>query len=268
MVFTFLQTFFHKLPVLDMTCPYCDSRLGEFSQTGFKQFSISKNTTLQASRQPVQPEPTFQILNRYADDMLSMYSKKSSAVYDFMDKNLIGHSSYGAFMDAAGRNKGVMAHRLFGHHVVYDFPYSQPQNIGPFLEHLGSDFFTKQGLPILPGEIIKDKGLLNYCKGITRNWNFVNGFDVLSATVSIFDGMKDFKKYCIGGVTINSFREFIGVIGKGAFEVLVATSTCNPFLLIGGILTITSGVRGMIRPGTRAYVTNAGNHVTVTIPYL
>jgi len=38
------------------------------------------------------------------------------------DKYKIGQNDYGALMDAAAKGKQVMAHRLYGHHLIYDFP--------------------------------------------------------------------------------------------------------------------------------------------------
>ena len=56
-------------------------------------------------------------------DCLRDYAyKHGNAIYDFMDANTIGKSTVGALMDAAGRGRGVMAHRLYGHHLIYDFP--------------------------------------------------------------------------------------------------------------------------------------------------
>ena len=53
--------------------------------------------------------------------------------------------------------------------------------------------------------------------------------------------------------------------GIGAFELLIAATTYNPFLLIGAILTVTSSAVGVIRQGTRAKVNLSGNRLLVSI---
>ena len=50
---------------------------------------------------------------------------------------------------------------------VLRFPL-KPDNILPFLEHELSVIFTKQGLPILPGEMLEDLNLIKYCDKLTK----------------------------------------------------------------------------------------------------
>lgn len=193
-------------------------------------------------------------LMQFAMDYLRDYAyKNGKSVYDFMDANKIGKSAYGAFMDAAGRDKGVIAHRLFGHHLIYDFPIDDLNNVAPFLEHLFSDLFTKQGLPIIPGEVLRDAGLLKCCDSLTRSWNFVNGFDILSGTVAIYSGVLDFKSTFIDELSIDSFEDFAKTAGVGALEMAIAFTTANPFLLVGGILSLTAGLKGLMNSSARVY---------------
>ena len=94
-------------------------------------------------------------------------------IYDFMNKYDIGKSAYGSLMDKAAEGQQVIAHRLFGHHLIYDFPINDKKEIAAFLEHEFSDLFTKQGLPIIPGEVLHDAGMIKYCNSLTNNWNFI-----------------------------------------------------------------------------------------------
>lgn len=189
--------------------------------------------------------------------------KNGNEIYTFMNKNKIGYSSYGRLMDSAAKGKGVIAHRLYGHHLVYDFPINNLNEVAPFLEHLLSDLFTKQGLPIIPGEILENLGLLKCCDSIKRSWNFVNGFDILAGTIAIFQGIDDFKRMFKEGHSIDSIEGVAKTIGIGAVELAIAMSTANPFLFIGGLLSLTSGLKGMMNDGSVVYFTNINKCLSI-----
>ncbi len=196
-------------------------------------------------------------IEQLASDFLRNYAYSHGGnIYSFMKANKIGESVYGQFMDAAAQGRGVIAHRLYGHHFLYDFPVNNIKDIAPFLEHLFSDLFTKQGLPILPSELLKNAGVLKCCDSIKHSWNFVNGFDILSGTIAIFSGFIDFKKSFIEDLSIDSFGDFIKTSGFGAIEMAIAFSTANPFLLIGGILSLTSGLKGLLNSKAKIYFKN------------
>lgn len=255
-------------PVTDKVCPYCGSLLGSLSEEkNQSQRSRAGQSASYESRIAsfATYDPVLKGINRCADDILSAYSKHSNAVYEFMDRNKIGHSEYGRIMDAAVKGKPTAAHRLYGHHIIYDFPIHDPKNIAPFLEHLASDYFTKMGLPIIPGDILEDVGMLRWCNDLTHNWNFVNGFDVLSGTVAMIQGIQGFQKCFSPEGDERSAVSLAAQAGIGAFELLIAATTYNPFLLIGAILTVTSSAVGLIRQGTRAKVNLSGNRLLVSI---
>jgi len=175
--------------------------------------------------------------------------ERGREVYDFMKHYGIGESQYGAIMDAAAKGKHVVAHRLYGHHLMYDFPIGEPGQIPSFLEHELSDLFTRQGLPLLPGELLEDTGLLKYCDRLSHNWNFLNGFDLLAGTVAIYRGASSLLDAHNGKVSIDTFGELARSLGLGAFELAVAVSTANPLLLIGATLQLTATVRGLMNDG-------------------
>lgn len=179
-------------------------------------------------------------LSRLANGYLATEAKKSDAIYQFMDHYKIGKNEYGALMDAAAKGKHVMTHRLYGHHIVYDFPKNLKDQIH-FLEHEFSDLFTKQGLPILPGDILEKAGHLKLFDKLSRNWNFVNGFDILSGTLSIYSGSVSLKDAINGNLVGEDFATLAKTLGIGVLEAAIACSTCNPFLLIGAIIQISSG---------------------------
>ncbi len=202
-----------------------------------------------------------QLASMYIREVGYKYGNK---IYEFMDKFDIGKNYYGKIMDAAAHGKGVIAHRLYGHHFIYDIPIENPQYILQFYEHLFSDLFTRQGLPILPGEILEDVGLLKVCDKLTKNWNFINGFDILTATVSIYSSLPKFKKAIKGSYTINSIDELAKQLGVGAIELAIAISSANPFLLIAAILEITSDVLGIFNKGDRIFFDATNQKLTLT----
>lgn len=187
------------------------------------------------------------------------------AIYDFMDTYDIGKSAYGQLMDQAGKGKHIMAHRLYGHNLVYDFPIDELHNANDFFEHLLSDLFTKQGIPILPGEILNDLGLIKACDKLKGSWNLVNGFDILSATIAIYKGFDKFKKAYDGVESVDDFKDLANTFGVGALEMAIALSTANPFLMIGSVLHLTAGLQGLFNDGTVIYFTKLHNKLTVSI---
>lgn len=189
--------------------------------------------------------------------------KHGKDIYDFMKKYNIGESAYGRLMDQAGKGKHVMAHRLYGHHLVYDFPIDNLNNTNEFFEHILSDLFTKQGIPILPGEILNDLGLLKACDRLKGSWNFVNGFDILSATIAIYKGLDKFKKAYDGIKSVDDFKDLANTLGIGSLELAIALSTANPFLLVGAVLHLTSGLQGLLNDGTVIYFTKLHNVLSV-----
>lgn len=180
-------------------------------------------------------------------------------IYRFMDKYDIGKSTFGKIMDAAGRREAV--HRLYGHHPVYNFPINESKYIWDFIEHEFSDLFTKQGLPILPGELLENSNLIKYCKSLTHNWNFVNGFDLLSGTVAIYSGTMEMKRMFNQIDSIETFSEFAKYMGIGVLELAISISTANPFLLIGALLQLTAGFKGIINDGSIVYFRKIHNGI-------
>jgi len=179
-------------------------------------------------------------------------------IFKFMDKYNIGKSEYGKLMDLAGREKGVFLHRLYGHHLVYDFPFSQPEHIIDFLEHEFSDLFTKNGLPIIPGELLENAPgwlkKLSITNEPCKSWNFINGFDLLAGTIAIFTASRDLRSAILNKMSVESLGDFAKTIGVGIFELAVAMSTANPLLLIGSIIELTAGIKGIFNDGDIIYM--------------
>lgn len=186
-------------------------------------------------------------------------------IYQWMKDYGVGESTYGALMDAIGRKGGVFDHRHFGHHIVYNFPLGSIENAPDFMEHLISDFFTKQGLPIIPGEILENSGIRELCSVQTLRWNFVNAFDLLAGTLAIYGGSRNIKAYWNGDNSIESFTTLAKLLGIGATELAIAVSTQNPFLLIGAIMHIAGTTKGLLTSPSKAYFRRILGQYTLVI---
>ena len=158
--------------------------------------------------------PAMNNSNAFEDDLRSKLLEAASAMaresgqtysssIDALFKSLgIGKSEVGWLMDEVGRRvvagRHVMAHRMYGHHFLFDLPWSDPDKIGDFVAHLLSDGFTKQGLPILPGEIVdrlpptlvRSLGL----EKLRDNWGFLNGFDLASGLIAGYFSAQRLRK--------------------------------------------------------------------------
>ncbi|MEQ9279399.1 MAG: hypothetical protein RLN83_07855 [Balneola sp.] len=175
-------------------------------------------------------------------------------IYDWMKKNGIGESEYGKYLDSLGRDKGFFNHRLYGHQPLYDFPFEAPENIPDFLEHiLISDLFTKQGLPIIPGEIIKDQNLKPYFNSIGYEWNFMNGFDLLASSLAVYNNYKLSLKYFKGEVAISTIDELAKHIGVSGIHIALALHTCNPLLVISSLISMGGAIAGTTNSNYRIY---------------
>ena len=189
----------------------------------------------------------------------------NDAMYRFVDAHGFGDSEFGRLMDAAGRSKGVMAHRLFGHHAIYNFPLSDLSQAPEFTQHLLSDVFTKQGLPIIPGEVVRSPALLKACDGLTNNWNFVNGFDLLTATVSIYTGVRRLQDALSGKICIETIEEAAKEFGVTALNFAIAISTCNPFALIGAAIHLAATVKGALNDGCVLFFQEMHGGITLSV---
>ena len=181
----------------------------------------------------------------------------NNLIYKWMKDYGIGESEYGKLLDAMAKGKGVFYHRLYGHHPIYDFPWDQPKHMLDFMEHVFvSDAFTKQGLPIIPGEFLKHPGVIDYCNAKTLQWDFINGFDLLQGTISIYAGYHQIKKYSSSVDSIESFGQLAKELSIGALELAIAYSRKNPVLFLGAMLHLAGTLKGCINDSNVIYFTN------------
>jgi hypothetical protein len=138
-----------------------------------------------------------------------------------------------------------------------------PEAMWQFIEHELSDLFTTQGVPILPGELLRHTGLITYCKSLSRNWNFVNGFDLLAGTVAIYGGGRLMSQAIAEEVTVDSFADFARQFGICGLELALALTSCNPFLLLGAALQLAGSFKALMNEGTVVLFRRLQNRLTV-----
>mgnify|MGYP000398041973 CR=1 FL=1 len=186
-------------------------------------------------------------------------------IYEWMKKNGIGESMYGKYLDSLGSKPGVFYHRLYGHHPVYDFPLDSPENIPDFLEHvLVSDLFTKQGLPIIPGQILNNEVVKNVFDGVSLEWNFVNGFDLLAGTLAVYNSYKISADYFNQKASIEELNKLGKRLGITTIHVALALSTCNPLLLISSAVSMAGTLVGTLNNPYKVYFEKLTDKYKVT----
>jgi hypothetical protein len=193
--------------------------------------------------------------------------RHGGTIYRFMDRYGIGKSAYGALMDRAAAGKHVIRHRLFGHHIAYDLPWDGPTHIPSFLEHELSDLFTKQGLPILPGELLEHHGLLKYCDGLGKSWNFLNGFDILAGVVALHSASSSARAAFNGEFAVDTLADFARTFGVGVVEFALAWSSANPLLLLSATMELTAAVRAFANDSCVIFMSSqqAGLHIDFSL---
>lgn len=188
----------------------------------------------------------------------------SDAISAFMKKYGVGESEFGKLMDITGTH--VTNHRLYGHHLIFDFP-SELGDIPDFLLHELSDLFTNYGLPILPSHVVENTKLYTYCKSITAkpHWNMINGFDILVGTLAIYQGFGVLDRAIQGELIAEDISTLANTFGVGALEFALALSTANPLLLIGCLLHLCAGMRAVLNEGATLYFKKVTHHLVLEV---
>jgi len=194
----------------------------------------------------------------YGRDGIQIMDKSfCDQIASFMDKYGVGKSEHGILMDAIGKKKAFL-HRLYEHNLIYDFPLNNPENMIDFMVHEFSDIFTKNGLPIIPGELLKDApswiNQITHNPNPCNNWNFINGFDLLAGTVSIYTASKKLRSALMNEISVESLGDVAKSFGIGMFELAIAISHANPLLLIGGLIELTAGLSGLFNDADIIYM--------------
>lgn len=202
-----------------------------------------------------------EVANAYLTSQ-SHTKEMSDAIAAFMKRYDIGESAYGKLMDVVGSH--VTNHRLYGHHVLFNFP-SELSDIPDFLLHELSDLFTNYGLPVLPAHVVEGTPFYSYCSSITDgpHWNMLNGFDVLAGTLAIYQGVLTMRSAARGEITANGIPGLARTFGVGACEFALAMSTANPLLLIGCFLHVAAGIYAVVNDAAAIHITKRTSRLCV-----
>ena len=167
--------------------------------------------------------------------------KQGDTIYDFMKKMGIGESEVGRILDSMGKHEAL--HRLHGHHIIYDFPISNIEDGPDFIEHLFSDLFTKQGLPILPKDVLRNLGIEGYFKNLcsNKNWNMVNGFDLIAGYLSISSSLCRLRE-ANSGECLDKNNDIVISLVLNSLEIATSIYTANIFLLVGSTIKTVSTI--------------------------
>lgn len=187
-------------------------------------------------------------------------------IYNWMKEHGIGESAYGKYLDALGRKPGVFHHRLYGHHPIYNFPINDPQNIPDFLEHvIVSDLFTKQGLPIIPGKILEKDAVKSLFNDVSVKWNFINGFDLLSASFAVYNSYKISSDFFHQKASIEKIDELAKSIGVTGIHVAIALSTFNPLLILSATISSAGTLVGLLNNPYKIYFRKVAKKYSATV---
>ncbi len=163
-------------------------------------------------------------------------------VYHLIDRTGLGAGRVGSEMDAAGR--WMFNHRMGGGHLWWKEFVNRPAGEwGDVAEHLASDFFTKQGLPlVVDGSHLKQLGLHRHFSALrsSDNWMMVNGFEFVGGAVACVVSIYEASSASIG------YKTDLSLACDGAFVALSlagAVATCNPLLIIASVVRVTTLVR-------------------------
>lgn len=136
-----------------------------------------------------------------------------------------------------------------GHDLLIDIPGSfadsDKSGVKHLLHVLGTDFPTKDGIPI-PGLSAGGLGsfLADTC-GIPKGWMCLNLFDADIGILSISESSSDLLAAFSGEMTLNTWT-FFDTFGEGTFELILGAYTQNPLLCIASAEDYMAGVKLLV----------------------
>ena len=137
-----------------------------------------------------------------------------------------------------------------GHDLLIDVPKTFiEKGFTDALKHAGhiilTDFPTKAGIPI-PGFSHIGLGKILEDFGISKGWLNINIMDGGIGFLAIDESHTDILNALSGTMHMNAFN-FFDTYVEGGVELLLAINFQNPFLLLGAIENITSGIIATIK---------------------
>ncbi|MDA0266861.1 MAG: hypothetical protein O3A14_07835 [Cyanobacteria bacterium] len=172
--------------------------------------------------------------------------KISKSLLESTGKTLTGHwmDCTGPYQSLYPQGVSVGLHRIKNHHFLTDAfkVFRDPNlNIIDFYKHLGTDIVTKNGLPILPEDVIRELAtVIGTTPSKITPWLSLNILDVGASIYAISHAGSNLTSIISGsanwglGYAANTF-------GVGALEIAVGIQTTNPILISSGAIDIACG---------------------------
>lgn len=136
-------------------------------------------------------------------------------------------------------------HRWQHHHFIIDaIKVARDENLSliDFYKHLGLDFITKTGIPLLPDTFLQwAHDTLDIPLDMLKEWTLLNVVDVGIGIISVHGGISNLI-LAINGELPWGAKTIILTIGRGVLETTSGVATQNPVLVAGGLTNIASGL--------------------------
>lgn len=170
----------------------------------------------------------------------------SKSIFESAGKTLTGHwiDCTGPYQSLYPQDVSVGWHRIRNHHFLTDAlkAFQNPDlSVVDFYKHLGTDIVTKNGLPILPEECVRNlASLLGTTPTKIAPWISFNVLDTGASILAVSHTGSNIVSVMSGtaqwgvGYATNTF-------GAGALKVVAGMPTHNPILIGCGAADIACG---------------------------
>lgn len=172
--------------------------------------------------------------------------KISKSLFESAGKTITGHwmDCTGSYQNFYPQGVPVGWHRIRNHHFLTDAfkAYQNPDlNLIDFYKHLGTDFVTKRGLPILPeGVVLTLANFLGTTPAKIMPWVSFNILDTGASIFAVAHSGSNITSVISGsakwglGYAVNTF-------GVGTLEIAAGFQTTNPILIGSGAVDVACG---------------------------
>ena len=172
--------------------------------------------------------------------------KLAKALLESQGQTLTGQwaDRTGEFAHLYPKNVSVGWHRIDGHHFITDAVEvinDERLSIVDFGSHLGTDIVTKNGLPLLPGDTVREIAVsLGISPSQVMPWVSIN---ILDGVGGFFAFQDTFNKltYIYSGSMEWGWETAISTLGVGTIKVASGLASTNPLLVASGSVDVVAG---------------------------
>ncbi len=167
---------------------------------------------------------------------------KEIDLYDVIEALSPGNSAVGREMDRAGR--WLFNHRFGGGHLWWKEFTERPMGDWPEVAaHLAKDWFTPQGLPYaFDGRHLRETAYLRHFRHAraSQSWGMLTGLDAIGGGSALMVAVQEARR------PVTGYDGDVALMGDGcciALNIAVGVSTCNPLLIVAGVVRATTLLR-------------------------